>query len=67
MNLEFYAPLRLSLAGGGTDLPECYLKSGAHLLAVSLKLKVKVSVGTDIKHDSTQLNDLFKKNIPILM
>jgi len=38
------APLRLSLAGGGTDLPEHYEESGCRLLAVTLDLTVTVTV-----------------------
>jgi D-glycero-alpha-D-manno-heptose-7-phosphate kinase len=38
------APLRLSLAGGGTDLPEHYEEFGCRLLAVTLDLTVTVTV-----------------------
>jgi D-glycero-alpha-D-manno-heptose-7-phosphate kinase len=38
------APLRLSLAGGGTDLPEHYRRAGCHLLAVTVTRRVRVQV-----------------------
>jgi D-glycero-alpha-D-manno-heptose-7-phosphate kinase len=38
------APLRLSLAGGGSDLPEYYVRHGCHLLAAALDLDVRVTV-----------------------
>lgn len=58
--LKFSAPFRISLAGGGTDLPEKYLKSGARLLAVSLDTRVDVLIGKQIEHQSSPLTDLFK-------
>ncbi|MEA5504680.1 hypothetical protein VB735_16490 [Halotia wernerae UHCC 0503] len=66
MNIQFRSPLRLSLAGGGTDLPECYLKHGAKLLAVAIETKVYVFIGKQIKHQPTALNNLFKKYHPEL-
>ena len=58
--LKFSAPFRLSLAGGGTDLPEKYLKSGARLLSVSLDERVNVRIGRHIEHQPSPLTDLFK-------
>jgi D-glycero-alpha-D-manno-heptose-7-phosphate kinase len=38
------APLRLSLAGGGTDLPEHYSRHGCHLLACAIPHRVRVTI-----------------------
>lgn len=38
------APLRLSLAGGGSDLPEYYTAHGGRLVAAGLNMHVEVSV-----------------------
>lgn len=38
------SPLRLSLAGGGTDLPEWYQHRPAHLLSVAVDMFVEVEV-----------------------
>ncbi len=40
------APLRISLAGGGSDLPEYYARHGCHLLAAAVDLDVQVSVSS---------------------
>jgi len=37
------APYRLSIAGGGTDLPAVWPLIGANILVVSLKERVRVS------------------------
>ncbi|MEO3977510.1 hypothetical protein [Streptomyces sp. CAU 1734] len=39
---DITAPLRLSLAGGGSDLPEHYERHGCRLLAVALTARVRV-------------------------
>ncbi|MCK5241112.1 hypothetical protein KAR34_01555 [bacterium] len=65
-NVQFSAPMRLSLAGGGHDLPAYYLKFGARLLAVALKTKIFVQIGTCVKHQSSPLTDLFQKQHPSL-
>jgi D-glycero-alpha-D-manno-heptose-7-phosphate kinase len=38
------APLRLSLAGGGTDLPEHYQRWGCHLITLTLDHRVHVEI-----------------------
>ncbi|MCP3801921.1 hypothetical protein NLX83_21880 [Allokutzneria sp. A3M-2-11 16] len=42
--IEVSAPMRLSLAGGGSDLPEHYERHGCRLLAVALTERVTVRV-----------------------
>src|SRR5688572_29656475 len=42
--IRYSAPLRLSIAGGGTDLPEYQSRYGCHLLAASLNLRVGVTL-----------------------
>lgn len=42
--LRVSAPLRLSIAGGGTDLPEWYERFGARLITAAVDLRVEVSV-----------------------
>lgn len=64
--LELSAPLRLSLAGGGTDLPNYYMKSGARILAVALDSRIYVEIGDNITHQPSMLTDLFKSNHPSL-
>lgn len=61
---KFSAPLRLSLAGGGTDLPENYLKSGARVMSVSLNERITIKVGKEIKNEPSPLVDLFRTKHP---
>lgn len=62
--MKFSAPLRLSLAGGGTDLPEKYLKSGARVMSVSLNERITITVGKEIENQPSPLVDLFQKKHP---
>ncbi|MCL2312468.1 MAG: hypothetical protein FWC41_08295 [Firmicutes bacterium] len=55
------APLRLSLAGGGTDLPEYYLKSETKLLSVAINERINIVCGKNIQHDSSELTNLFQQ------
>lgn len=64
MTLRFSAPMRLSLAGGGTDLPAAYRRSGAHLLAVAISTRVTVEIGLDVDHQPSPLCDLFRSFHP---
>lgn len=64
--LKFYSPLRLSLAGGGTDLPEVYFNSGAHLLSVTINKQISIKIGKKVKHQSSLLTDLFRSKHPKL-
>lgn len=54
------APLRLSLAGGGTDLPEWYLEEGAALLSVAIDRRIQVDVGSEVDDASGELVELFR-------
>lgn len=62
--IKFSAPLRLSLAGGGTDLPEKYLESGARVMSVSLNEKITITVGKEIENEPSPLIDLFRTKHP---
>lgn len=58
--LTISAPMRLSLAGGGTDLPEWYRSADAHLLSAAINWHVSVSVSRDpLRHTTSQLTELF--------
>jgi D-glycero-alpha-D-manno-heptose-7-phosphate kinase len=65
-NLSIKIPLRISLAGGGLDLPEYYLIHGARLLSVAIDIYIHVSVEKNITHQSSPLTDLFKSFHPDL-
>jgi len=65
-NLSIKIPLRISLAGGGLDLPEYYLIHGARLLSVAIDMYIHVNVGKNIIHQSSPLTDLFKSFHPDL-
>lgn len=62
--LKFSAPFRLSLAGGGTDLPEKYLTSGARVMSVALNERITITVGKDIEKQPSPLVDLFQSKHP---
>ena len=57
-------PLRLSLAGGGTDLPEYYLKMNTVLLTTALNERIELSFSKEGIHEESELNNLFKKFVP---
>ena len=57
-------PLRLSLAGGGTDLPEYYLKKNTILLSTAINKRVELMFTKENIHENSELNDLFKKFFP---
>lgn len=42
--VQYSTALRLSIAGGGTDLPEYQSKHGCHLLAAGMNLRVSITV-----------------------
>lgn len=58
--LSVSAPLRLSLAGGGTDLPEWYLAEGAALLSVAIDRRIRVDIGSARDDAAGALVDLFR-------
>ena len=62
--MKFSAPLRLSLAGGGTDLPEKYLESGARVMSVSLNERITITLGKEIENQPSALVELFQKQHP---
>ena len=61
------APLRLSLAGGGTDLPAHYTTHGASLLTVALSWRLSVEVRAEEGHHDSpnDLVRLFVERAPI--
>jgi D-glycero-alpha-D-manno-heptose-7-phosphate kinase len=59
--LRASAPLRLSLAGGGTDLPEWYRAHGAHLVAVAIDLRIQVELGVQQQGTNGPLIDLARR------
>ncbi len=65
-NLSIKIPLRISLAGGGLDLPEYYLTHGARLLSVAIDIFIQVNIGRNIEHQSSPLTNLFKSFHPDL-
>lgn len=60
MTISFQAPLRLSIAGGGTDLPEYYSRRPTTVLSLAVNLFIRVEVGQDVEHDTSPLTDLFR-------
>ena len=67
--LQVSAPLRLSIAGGGTDLPEWYRSKPAHLLSVALGFRIRVTVqtrseATVVDSFKSELVQLFEKRNP---
>lgn len=56
------APLRLSLAGGGTDLPEYWCRNEAQILSVAVNARVFTTVRSGSKVvEETALTSLFRK------
>lgn len=62
--LTFSAPMRLSLAGGGSDLPESYLKADTKVMSVSINERVTIKVGKNIENTSSQLVEIFQQKHP---
>jgi D-glycero-alpha-D-manno-heptose-7-phosphate kinase len=54
------APLRLSLAGGGRDLPEYYLRSPARVLSVAVDIRMSVRTVPAPAGDHSPLVSLFR-------
>ena len=44
------SPLRISLGGGGTDLPSYYKKRGGYLIAASINKYIYISVGKNFNN-----------------
>ena len=58
------APMRLSLAGGGTDLPQWYDNRPASLLSLAVDIRMRVTVSESGPHDASSLTDLFVRRNP---
>lgn len=58
------APMRLSLAGGGTDLPQWYARRPASLLSLAVSIRMTVTVSEAGGHDASTLTDLFERRNP---
>ena len=48
---NFRSPLRISLGGGGTDLPSYYKKKGGYLIAASINKYIFISIGKNFNNN----------------